>query len=525
MGRKLIVFALLLFCMAAVPAGAGEEGAATVPPAEVLAPLSQLDIRFERRDIQGDSIELTLPDAIRFTLENNPDIRIEKLGVPITEQDIARERAAFDPVIESKLSTGKSITQSSSLLDGAVEPERTNTAATVGLKEKMATGGTYGLSMTNQRQWSNSTNTTVNPEYDTALRLDVSQPLLRSFGVDANSAGIRKAENAVRMAEQVWREQIIAAVATAMNTYWEMTFTIMDLQVREVSLRQAQQLLDENGQRFKAGTVPQTDLLASEAAVAGRETDILQARAAIEAAEDQLKLLMSISSVRGDAAWALPISPKTAPQIEEVQADYALSIETAKALRPDYQRFLYDLKNRNIELKYRRNQLWPSLDLNLSGELAGLGPDTSESFGNATSTDYHSVQGAVVLQIPLGNRAPTSAFYRAKLEQAQTDLRFERLKQTIVVQLRDAIRRVKTARTEINATETLRNAEWKRLQAERQRNLAGRSTSSDVLTFQELFAQAQRRYIRALVDYNQALVDLHRYQGTLLEYVNVQVVL
>jgi len=86
------------------------------------------------------------------------------------------------------------------------------------------------------------------------------------------------------------------------------------------------------------------------------------------------------------------------------------------------------------------------------------------------------------------------------------------------------LRRLSTARQELDAADTLRIAEWKRLEAERRRLEAGKTTSSDVLSFQEAFAVAQRRYIRSLIDYNQAMVALHRSRGTLLDYVNVQVV-
>jgi len=516
MNRTTVGVILFLLCLPM--AANGEEN-----PPEDVEPLSQLEIIYKRQDVSGEALELALPDVIRYALEKNPDIRIEKLAVPIVEQSVGEEQAVFDPVIESKLGTSKSRMQSASTLEGATMPERTSTETDVSLKQKMAAGGTWGLSLTNNRGWSNNSYATLNPEYDAALRLDISQPLLKSFGREANAAGIQQAENNVIIAEQMYRRKIMAAVADTMNAYWELMFTIMDLQVREVALKQAMQLLDENRARFQAGTVPQTDLLASEAGVAQRQADILRARAAIEAEEDRIKLLIEASAIR-ENGWDLPISPQTAPRIEEMRDDFTRCMEAALAYRPDYQSFLCELKNRRIELKYRRNQLWPSLNLDLSGELAGLGGDLGEAHNNAASTDYYSAAGSIVLRVPLGRRAERSAFYRARLELAQTELRFERLKQTVVAELRDALRRLSTARKEIDAIDSLRNAEWKRLQAERRRLEAGKTTSSDVLSFQEGFAVAQRRYIRSLIDYNQALVDLHRSRGTLLEYVNVQVV-
>jgi len=429
--------AIVLLAQAALSAE-GDPPAASALPAEDGSALSQLDIDFRRTDVAGEALELTLPDAIRYALERNPDIQIEKLVVPMVEQGVAREQAAFDPVVESNLGTSKSRTQSASTLEGATTPERTSTEAGVSLKEKMATGGTWGVSLNNARRWSNNSYATLNPEYDAALRLDISQPLLKNFGREINAAGLQKAENNVRIAELAYRRKIMEAIGETMNDYWELMFTIMDLQVRQVALRQAEQLLGENRARFEAGTVPQTDLLAAEAGVAQRQADILRARAAIESIEDRIKLLLNASTIR-ENGWDLPISPQTAPRIEQMDDDFARCMEAARAFRPDYQSFLCELKNRNIELKYRGNQLWPSLDLDLSGELAGLGSGIGEAHDSASSTDYYAAGGALVLRVPLGRRAERSEFYRARLELAQTELRFERLKQTVVAELRGRV--------------------------------------------------------------------------------------
>lgn len=145
------------------------------------------------------------------------------------------------------------------------------------------------------------------------------------------------------------------------------------------------------------------------------------------------------------------------------------------------------------------------------------------AFDNATSGDFHNLEAGLILEIPLGNRARRSAFRIAKLQLAQTDLQFERLKQDIIVETRLAIRRLRTARAEISSTDVLRSAQWKKLHAERQRFEAGKNTSFEVLVFQEQFARAQRRFIRSVISYNQAFIDLQRVQGTLLSHFNILV--
>jgi len=521
----------LLCMLISITAGAAEpEGSATEPE-----PLSSLDISYARTDIEGESIPVDLDTIITSTLENNFDIRIEHLNVPMRKLGTEQQKADFDPIFSTGAAYERSLTQAATDLEGAAVPEVRQTEIDFALRHKIPTGGEYGLSYESTRLRTNNTYVPLDPRYDAVLRADISQPLLRNFGIDINTATIRQAENAVKIAEQEYRRRVIDALADALNTYWELIFNIMDLRVRQVALRQGEQLRDENRARFRAGTIPRTDVLQAEASVATRMTDIVLTKAKIETVEDQLKRLMNLPASHGEEAWNLPLDPKTPPAIDDVPVDVRRSLELAREFRPDYLRFLVELKNRNIELKYRRNQMWPSLDLHLAGQLAGIGgsprPDADAdphavggygtAFDNATSGRYYSLEVGLTLEIPLGNRLRRAAYRTARLELEQTMLRFERLKQDITLEVRRAVRALQTARSEINATDIERRAQWRKLEAERRRLEAGKVTSFEVLTFQEEFALAQRRYIRSIIEYNQAFIDLQRAQGTLLEHLRI----
>ena len=530
------LFAPMMALLLGAPAGAGDIPKEAAPPPEV-DPISRLDIIYKRTDITGESLKLSLEDVIDATLKNNFDIRIEKISIPISELATTEERAQFDPILGSLLSYRRSLEQAINVLQGAPVPEEREYDADFSLGQTLPTGGSYVFSFRNQRLRTNNIFVPLDPRYDVVIRLDISQPLLRDFGIAINTKDIRQAENEIKIAQQSYRNQIMNSLASAINTYWELIFTIMDLAVRDVSLQQAGQLLDENNAKFKAGTIPRTDVFQAESGVAERETDIILIKASIETAEDELKRVMNIAAERGNETWYLPIAPQTPPAVIDVPMNVEQSLELARGFRPDYQQFLYGLKNLNIELDYTRNQLWPSLDLVFGGELAGVGgtprPDAivdqavgdgyRSAFDNATSGDYYTVGAALVLEIPLGNRARRSAFRTAKLQLAQTNLQFERLKQDIIVETRLAIRRLRTAKAQISSTDVLRRAQWKKLHAERQRFEAGKITSFEVLVFQEQFARAQRRFIRSVISYNQAFIDLQRVQGTLLSHFNILV--
>ncbi|NQT19651.1 MAG: TolC family protein [Planctomycetes bacterium] len=526
---------IVMFLLAST-AVAGDIPKEAAPPPEV-DPVSRLEIIYKRTDIIGKRLELGIREVIDSTLKNNFDIGIERISVPISELATTERRAEFDPVLGSLFTYRRTIEQAINVLQGAIIPQEREYDADFSLGQMLPTGGSYSFSFRNQRLRTNDIFVPLNPRYDVVIRLDVSQPLLRDFGIAINTKNIHQAENEIKIVRQNYRQQIMNALATAINTYWELIFTIMDLEVREVSLEQARQLLEENEAKFRAGTVPRTDVLQAEAGVAERTTDIILMKARIETVEDQLKRVTNIAAERGGDSWKLPVAPQTPPTVVDVPMNVEQSLELARGFRPDYRKFLYELKNRNIELSYTRNQLWPSLDLVFGGELAGIGgtprpgsiidPTAGRgyrsAFDNATSGDFYTVEVGLVLEIPLGNRKRRSAFRTAKLELAQTSLRFERLKQDIIVETRQAIRLLRTARAQISSTDVLRRAQWKKLQAERKRFAAGKITSFDVLVFQEQFARAQQRFIRSVIAYSQAFIELQRVQGTLLAHFNIVV--
>jgi len=533
--RGLVVCIALLWAVAAGSAAREPATKAPIPPE--VDPVASLDIIYRRTDVSGERLELGLTDVIELALRNNFDIQIERLNVPINELAAIEERAVFDPVFGTLFNYRQSVIQAVTALQGAPIPEERKYDLDFSLGQALPTGGSYTFLFENERLRTNNIFVPLDPRYDVWIRLDISQPLLRDFGIDVNTTSIRQAENEIKIAEESYRGQMIDAIANAINTYWELVYTIMDLQVREVSLSQAMQLLEENRAKFKAGTLPRTDVLQAEAGVANRRTNILLIRAIIENTEDQLKQALNIEAERGPEAWDLPIAPQTPPAVVDIDVTPEHSLELARHFRPDYQQFLLAVDNDEIELRYRRNQLWPDLNLRVSGQLAGVGgtprPDAiidenvgrgyRAAFDNATSGKYYSLEAGVMLEIPLGNRARKSAFRAAKLELRQRKLEFERFKQEILVEVRRAIRQLRTARAEIRSTDILRKAQWKKLQAERRRYEVGKTTSFEVLIFQEQFAVAQRQYVRSVIGYNQAFVNLQRAQGTLLKHLNIQV--
>ena len=118
---------------------------------------------------------------------------------------------------------------------------------------------------------------------------------------------------------------------------------------------------------------------------------------------------------------------------------------------------------------------------------------------------------------PLRNRAAKANYAIAQLNREKSAVDVKNQEQTIRVEVRRAVREVESGKKRVDAARANVVLQRKKLEAEQKKFENGMSTSFEVLTFQNDLADAELAEIRALIDYNKALVALERVKGTLLE--------
>jgi outer membrane protein TolC len=118
-------------------------------------------------------------------------------------------------------------------------------------------------------------------------------------------------------------------------------------------------------------------------------------------------------------------------------------------------------------------------------------------------------------------------FSRAQLAQAkvnfrQAKLRLQNNEQQAFLEIRNAVRNVKSNFKRIQAYQAARKLAEKNLKAEEKRLDVGLSTNYTVLQYQRDLARAKSNEIRAIIDYNLALAELDRVLGTTLDNKGIQ---
>ena len=84
----------------------------------LLMPFTANSSRAADRDDPGGEVELSLKQCMELMLSNNLDLKVERYNPTLQENEISKERAAFDPVARFSLQKSKFIVSPTTLLDG-----------------------------------------------------------------------------------------------------------------------------------------------------------------------------------------------------------------------------------------------------------------------------------------------------------------------------------------------------------------------------------------------------------------------
>ncbi len=470
-----------------------------------------------------ETVRLTLRQCLHLALDHNVDVEISRYQPWIEDQNVLSSLGAFDHVIYAQPTVSESVTSSGTALAGAPEPETDSFTQRTGLRRTLPFGLNYDLSFSFTRSKSNSSFATINPSWSESLNLAVTMPLLRGRGEDSVYSGVVVAQNSRRIAVDRFEKSLADQVEAVVRAYWDLVFARETLEVKRQSEKVAERLLEENQKKFEKGVLARVDVTEAEAGVATQREGILTADNAVAAAMDRLKRLVDPSLLRQDVL----VVPADAPRPFERELDERAALDAAVlaafAHRPEWREFGPSIDSQELALRKSRRDLLPRLDLTATGALTGLDDSFGASNKDVRSRDFHDWSLGIVFEWPFENRAARGALQRAELERRRLDLQKRSLEDQILVEVRAAVRDIKTTEKRIEATRRARVLAQERFEGEMNRREAGLRTTFHVLDSEERLTEAKTNELKALIDYGIAQMMLQKSSGTLLEQNGVLV--
>ena len=475
-------------------------------------------------------LALSLEQAIQFALQNNLDIERGRFDPQVAHTQVEQARAVFDPSVglEASLSQTKTLPQNRTVnIDqqtgetsvSITRPFSKDVSVAPIFKQQIVTGANYELRFVNT--WNKASPSTfgtttriVNPRYEGTLQLTFTQPLLRNFGIEVNTAPIRQAQNTEEIARQRLLQTILDTIFAVQFGYWELVFRIEDLGVKREAQTLAENFLAENKLRVELGTLAPVELVQSETQVKQREGDAITAEAALREAEDVLKETLNIPESLG--TWRMRLLPTDMPPFTPI-VDVSIDekIDFARQHRPDIVQAQLTVASQAIARNAAKNQRLPQVDFGGAASVGGFGGDLGSATTELGATDGYNWGFSLTFSYPLGNRAANNALQQQNLLLKQARIDQRKVQLTVSRQIFQTVRDLETASKRVEVTRAATVLARTQLEAEQEKFRLGLSTSFNVLQFQNQLTSARSDEIRALSDYNEALGKLDQVTGKL----------
>jgi outer membrane protein len=457
--------------------------------------------------------QLTMKEAIKLAVENNLDVRAELYNPASAEADIHKFYGIYNPLLTLLANYQDSKTlPANSFSSGGVSISRQRTETyNAGVSQLIPTGGTVGAAFNNSWNHNNFQSPgAINNYFQSNATLNFSQPLLKNFGKETTELNIDVARFSKEGALEQFKARLLEIVDQVKTQYNQLYSLRKNLEVKRASLSLVETILNNSQAQVKAGVLPAFEILNAQFGVATQQKNLIDAERALKDQVDALRVLLQLNDVTD-------IIPVDTPFRDNYSVDEAQAIQHALASRPDLNQERVSLRTSELQLRVARNQTLPQLDFTASAAFTGLASDYGNDLGKVGSGQYPIWIAGLQLTYPIGNDAAKNDYIKSKLKVSQTQTQVKSLEESISRDVRTAVRAVRSGYLQLDVTARGRAYADEVLQAYIKKQKAGLATTKDVLDVMNNQVAAQGNEIQAVTDYNNAIVNLWKTTGELLD--------
>jgi len=441
----------------------------------------------------------------------------------------------YDPAIVGQVNWSHQTTpQSNSVVTGTPSLITSSLLANAGIQQGFASGGVASLAFNNNHQDINSLRTAYNPYTGSSLGLNVTQPLLRGFGLSLNRRFIRIAGDEQRIGNLLFQQQLIATVYGVIRLYTDFVALFEDVKVKQESVQLAEKLLADVKAQVEEGTLAPVEETRANAQIFSTRQDLVNAQGLLDEQEAILKNVLTQLGNQDEevrAAHIIPTDTLEIPDQDNVQPIQDL-ISQALANRPDLGQARLQIDVSQIGLQGSKNATRPELDLvgllqnnGLAGTLNPLQPTADPAliggYGGVLdqlfARKYPTYGIGLQLNLPIHNRIAEADLARDEIQVKQSQIRLRQLENQARLEVEDALIAMRRARAASAAAGQARAFQEQSLQVEQAKFDVGASTAFFVIQYESLLAQARSTEVAARSAYVKARAGLERAIGTILE--------
>ena len=481
------------------------------------------------------ALQFTLADLRIKALKNNLSIKVAKVSPQIAATEVRREEAKFDQIFyvyarygenDDPLQTSDYVgfnSENPSLNNQQVKlstlaQENKSLDVEAGIKVPLRTGGTIVLSAPlSNKKISRNSGQFNSDTYQSAMRFSFSQPLLRNAGRDINEASISIANLEQQGTTLNTRLQSIRIIAMVDKAYWQLYESWGELDIRRQQYEYAQQNLQMVKKRVAEGLTARVEISRSEIGVADRFEALIIAETNLKRANRQLQFLLNdISDNPSLEAIFLPTTP---PNLVKYDIDRKKLMSDALGGRIELLTQELKLSADLASINYLENQTLPLFTVDYQyGALSNTFDSFESTYNGMFNSDFNDWYLGFKFELPISNEVNKSRLDRAIQQRNQRfttkalqELTIKKEIYNAVDQIEQNWQRILAARQQVLIAGINYEAELKQFNE-------GIRTMTEVLETLTRLGEAQIKEIKAIGDYQIALVDTAYATGTLLGY-------
>jgi outer membrane protein len=523
-------------------------------------------------------LPISLREAVLRALEANNTIEVSRGDVRFQQTQLASLLGTYDPVFTAQPTFSQTSTTGSS----ATHDFGLNTNV---FQFVAPGGGNYTAFFNNSRTESafsqaQATSGTVaslgrSALYSSALGVTYNQPLFRNFTMDIRRQQVKIARKRLDETDLDFRNQALTTINQVERAYWDLVFALRDQQNRVDNLNLSRENLRLIEAKIEAGAAAPLERAEAATELANRESDLLLATQQVSITENTLKQLVFRDAI--SAEWAASLVPTEQPTVGQGPVDLNTALNDAMDNRYELKRLKLERDINQIDIKYFKSQTKPQIDFNSRFSLNGFSrnpatttdtivplifgdpatnanafllqtiralhpeatiavpnvtiPGTPQflaggfdrSISNLFRTDAPNFSIGMTISFPFRNRTAKANLAGARVTEEQLAARTRSEEQVVVVEVRNAVQAVETARQRVTAARTARENAEIQLEGERKLYESGKSTTFFLFQRENALTTARNAEIRSETDYKKALSDLQRATATTFRENQIEV--
>lgn len=474
---------------------------------------------------------LSAEQAVRRAATGNPALRAALLDAVAAHHAVRAEEGARDPRLVVALEGEHSEVQARAgsaqdpdntiassdaarrTIDDAVR-SRAALSYTSELGTELELGTAAGVSW-ERRRWSGlaplPSNLDLGPTYTAEAYLSARQPLARGAGRDVQLAPLRQAEASARAADSRSQQSASQTALDVLETYWSLWYAERSVAVQEQAYAIAQSLVRDAELRASTlGTAARVDTLQFSTSAASIADALSRARTEQRSTALELGRLLGLSPAESLTLVAGDEPPELGMPVgaQALSAQLEQSSPALAALRAD-------LERARSRTALARNADRPRIDLFARASVGTLWDDTS-NFSLSGGRPAYGVLGGIELDLPLGGGRAASDAAAAQVELEAAEERYRAELQALAARASTLSTSLEAAREQVTLSAQTAQSARELAEAERQRLMLGTSTARDVVNAEQTAREAELRRLQAHVAQLSTHFQLEHAAGTLL---------